>query len=167
MKEAGEMPITVRYAKPEDFPFIAELAGESIVYGVPKIRDIKPEELSAHMKRAYENLSKIYDNQKDIVIFVADDEDQNESVGYLTLILNEVEGSTGERQSFIQDLAVRRRYWGKYVVHKLMDRAAEETKARGLHYITGSISVDNMRAFGTATKALGYELERYQIVRKL
>jgi ribosomal protein S18 acetylase RimI-like enzyme len=161
------MRIAVRYAKIEDFPFIGELAGESIVYGVPKIRDIEPDKLKVHMKRAYENLSRIYENQKDIVIFVADEEENSESIGYLTLILNEVEGSTGERQSFIQDLAVKRRYWGKYVVHRLMDRAAEETKARGLHYITGSISVDNMRAFGTATKALGYELERYQIVRKL
>jgi len=161
------MNITVRYAAKEDFTFIRDLAAESIIHGVPKIRDISPEELKKNAALAYENLSRIYEGQSDILVLLAEDKARNEKVGYLTLILNEVEGSTGERQSFIQDLAVRRDYWGKYVVHRLMNQAAEETKRRGIHYIVGSISVDNRRAFGTATKALGYDLERYQIVRKL
>lgn len=161
------MNITVRYAEKDDFPFIKELAAESIEHGIPKIRDITGEQLRKVVTAAYENIGKIYAELKDIVIFIAVDEDREERVGYLTLILNEVEGSTGEIQSFIQDLAVRKRYWGKYVVNRLMGRAEEETKAHGHHYITGSISVDNMRAFGTATKGLGYSLERYQIVKKL
>jgi ribosomal protein S18 acetylase RimI-like enzyme len=161
------MNIIVRYAVKDDFEFIKDLAAESIIHGVPKIRDITPENLQKNATLAYENLSRIYEGQKDILVLVAEDKAKGIKTGYLTLILNEVEGSTGERQSFIQDLAVRRDYWGKYVVHKLMNQAAEETKKRGIHYIVGSISVDNRRAFGTATKALGYDLERYQIVRKL
>lgn len=161
------MEILVRYANKDDFEFIAELASMSIVHGVPKIRDIKPEELKKHIKSAYLNLSSIYDKQESIVIFVAEDSESNEKAGYLTLILNETEGATGEKQSFIQDLAVKRKYWGKFVVNKLMGRAEEETIKYGLRYITGSVSVDNTRAFGTATKGLGYELERYQIIKKL
>ncbi len=161
------MNIEVRHAIPEDFPFIIELSGQVIQYGIPKIRDVGIDQVKAHMARAYQNLSKTYETQNNIVILIALDVDSKDKVGFLTLVLNEIEGATGERQSFIHDLAVRKDYWGKYVVNKLMYQAEVETLAHGLHIITGSISVNNMRAFGTATKALGYELERYQIIKKI
>ncbi|MHC9538832.1 MAG: GNAT family N-acetyltransferase [Vulcanimicrobiota bacterium] len=161
------MNIEVRRAKKEDFPFIIELSGQVIQYGIPRIRDTDIETVKSHMARAYQNISKTYDSQNKFIILIAVDVEKNEQVGFLTLIMDEVEGATGERQSFIHDLAVRKKYWGKYVVNKLMYQAEVETLARGLHIITGSISVNNMRAFGTATKALGYELERYQIIKKI
>jgi ribosomal protein S18 acetylase RimI-like enzyme len=161
------MNIEVRNAKKEDFPFIIELSGQVIHHGIPKVRDVNMETVKAHMALAYQNISKTYESQNKLVILIAVDLDRNERVGFLTLVLDEIEGATGERQSFIHDLAVRKDCWGKYVVNKLMYQAEVETLKRGLHIITGSISVDNRRAFGTATKGLGYTLERYQIVKKI
>ncbi|MDQ7823563.1 MAG: GNAT family N-acetyltransferase [Candidatus Eremiobacteraeota bacterium] len=158
--------IMVRPATKDDFAFIEELARESVEYGIPTIREVKGQELRDTMGRAYKNLANLYETQEKILVLLAEDSDKNCRVGYVTLILDEVESSTGEKQTFIQDLAVKKSYWGKYVVHRLIRRAEEETSRRGFRYITGSVAVDNARTVGTA-KAMGYAIERYQIVKKL
>jgi len=113
------MNVVVREATVDDFSFVEELAIESLIYSIPKDRQISNEQLA-----------------------------------------------TGTRQSFIHDIAVRRKYWGRYVVQKLVRRAEEVTREHGMQFIAGSIAVHNERAIGVA-KALGYEIERVQIIKRV
>lgn len=83
------------------------------------------------------------------------------------LDLDQVEGSTGEKQSLIHDLAVEKEYWGKFVVDLLMAEAEVITKKKNLMYIVGEVSTNNRRALIYATRRLGYTTERHQIVKVL
>jgi ribosomal protein S18 acetylase RimI-like enzyme len=159
------MNISVRKARLTDISFIRRLACESVIYGIPHTRTVDPEEVRRSTREALKTLEIDFKMRKDFEIFVAEDLDANKPVGYLMLDLVQVERSTGEHQSLIHDIAVRREYWGKYVVHKLVAAAKKMTHERGLKYMVGEITSSNRRTVVQAQR-LGFEIERYQIVMK-
>ena len=160
------MNIIVRRGKLKDAPFVRRLAIESVIFGIPSTRKIPPELVREFTAKSLANLEmEMY--QPDFIVIVAEDTDAGKPVGYLMLDLNQVEGSTGERQSLIHDLAVERPYWGKFVVDRLMAEAEIITKNKGLSYITGEISANNKRPLIYSTTRLGYTIERHQIVKVL
>ena len=161
------MNLTVRPATVADIPAVRSLAIESIVWGVPHTRSIDPHVVQASARAQLEHLEFTLDLRKDFKILVARDEAGDCIAGYIMLDLREVESSTGERQCLIHDLAVRRDYWGRFVVHRLMETAVEVTVSAGLQYLVGEVSASNQRTLGTALKAFGFEIERYQIVKKV
>jgi ribosomal protein S18 acetylase RimI-like enzyme len=158
--------IVIRRGKLKDAPFVRKLAVESVVYGIPSTRKIPPNLVREFTKQSLANLEfDIY--QPNFALIIAEDTDARKPVGYLMLDLNQVEGSTGEKQSIIHDLAVEKPYWGKFVVDRLMAEAENITRGHGLPYIVGEISADNKRPLIYSTKRLGYTVERHQIVKSL
>jgi len=159
------MSIIVRKAGLADISFIRKLAVESVSHGIPHTRDVSVDDVRRSTKEALKDLEIEFRMRKNFVIFVAEDLDAKELAGYIMLDLAQVEKSTGEPQSLIHDLAVRQDYWGKYVVHKLVDAARRETHERGLRYMVGEVTTANRRTVVQAQR-LGFEIERYQIVMK-
>ncbi len=161
------MKIEIRKADKEDFPFISELARESYSFGIPPQRLAGTHIQDSLLNEALDDLFRCYELDINIDILIAFDRENEERAGYIILLMDHEDQSTGERQAFIHDLAVKREYWGKYVVHRLIDAASESAKKRGLRWLAGVVTRDNRRALHTALKALGFEIERYQVVKTL
>lgn len=160
------MNIAVRRGRMKDMPFVRRLMMESVHYGIPSTRRISPDEVRRHLIQANEDLEMaIY--SRDVALIIAEDLDAKRAVGYLILLLNQTEDCTGEKQSFIHDIAVEKEYWGKYIPDRLMARAEEITREKKLLYIVGQITSDNRRPLIYSTKRLGYAVERHQIVKVL
>jgi GNAT superfamily N-acetyltransferase len=160
------MNIIIRKGTLKDLPFVSKLAVKSVKFGIPHTRRISVQQVEKFTRQIMEDLPRsLY--SKDFELIIAEDTDIRKPVGYLMLILSEVEGSTGEPQSLIHDIAVEPEYWGKFVVDRLMARAEEITRGRGLIYIIGDISASNKRPLIYSTRRLGYEIERHQIVKVL
>jgi len=161
------MDIEIRKANREDYPFITELASESYSFGIPRQRMDGPPVQQGLLKEALDDLFSYYETESDIDIIVAFDRDLGERAGYIMILTDHVDELTGERQAFIHDLAVKRRYWGKYVVHRLIEAASASAREKGLRWLVGVVTGDNRRALLTAVKALDFKIERLQVMKKL
>lgn len=153
------MEISVREALDSDLRFVRRLATESILFTIPYGRTTPN---SAVQARVRENLRDLTPSDE-MAILVAFRTDNERPVGYLILQLNEMDHSTGDRQSYIYDLAVEQRYWGTPAVRLLVHAAAKRTAAAGLQMMAGEISAHNQRTYLQALR-LGFELERFAIV---
>ncbi|HXE72764.1 MAG TPA: GNAT family N-acetyltransferase [Candidatus Nitrosotenuis sp.] len=154
--------IEVREARLADIAWVRSLAVRSAVYGIPHTRDISEREVQAQARKNLENLELTF-NSRDFVLLVATRGSQR--LGYLMLDLSHIEPSTGEREGLIYDLAVAPEHWGRFVVHRLVRRAAQITAQRGFKYLVGEVSTNNRRTLVQALR-LGFEVERYQIVMR-
>jgi len=158
------MNIKIRRGKLGDALFVRRLAIESVKFTVPSTRRIPLELVRKYTAESLADLEfAIY--SPDFSLIIAEDLDIKKPIGYLMLDLNQIESSTGEKQSVIHDLAIKREYWGKFVVDMLMAEAENITQKKKLLYIIGEITADNKRPLIYATRRLGYIVERYQIVK--
>lgn len=161
------MNIQIRPARLADVPAVRQLAVDSVTWGIPHTRDVDPAVVQARTRAGLANLEFTLRLQPNFRILVAEDVGKTPVAGYIMLNTAEMEASTGEPQVLIHDLAVRREYWGRRVVNRLIDAAAEVTRGLGLKYLVGEVTASNKRTLGTATKGLGFEIERHQIVLKV
>lgn len=153
------MEIATRDATESDLRFVRRLAAESILHTIPYTR-LTPN--SAVQARVRENLRDLRPSEV-MAILVAFRVDTAKPVGYLILQLDELDQATGDRQSYIYDLAVEPRYWGTPAVRLLVQEAARRTAQAGLSLMAGEISAHNQRTYLQALR-LGFELERFKIV---
>jgi ribosomal protein S18 acetylase RimI-like enzyme len=98
-------------------------------------------------------------------LLIAVDSEKEIPVGFLLLDLDHVMISTGERQSFIVNLAVRPGHWGRYVGQTLVKEAARLTARRGLRYMSSQVSASNRRSVVSAQRA-GFQIESYQMTAR-
>lgn len=154
------MRIEIRDALDEDMRHVRRLALESCLHGVPYGRDITNRAVKA---RARESVKQIIPDDVTQILVAYDADDNDKFMGYLILELDSIEGSTGERQSLIYDLAVHPKYWGTPAVGYLVREASRRTAHAGLRYMIGEVSAHNDRTYLQALR-LGFELERFQIV---
>ncbi|MFP4497498.1 MAG: GNAT family N-acetyltransferase [Vulcanimicrobiota bacterium] len=158
--------INVREGTGKDLHFIRQLALDSILYSVPQTRNIDKTRLKKEAQSFLDNLDLNMES-KNFKILVAEDKEKKQLAGYIMLLLNDIEESTGEKQAFIYDLAVSPDFWGKFVVDKLIKKAEKIAREKGLGYLTGKVTINNKRALVYALKRLDFKIERYQITRVL
>lgn len=156
--------LRVRLARIDDMSFVRDLAATSVPFGIPPGRDAVGDEVSAHVRSSYADLEQTFNQSPDFVILIA--EESGERLGYIMLDFAQVEAATGERQCFIVDLAVRRDAWGRGTTHRLIEKSAQMTRARGLKYLVGHVSANNRRTLDLATGDLDFTVERVQIVKR-
>ncbi len=161
------MNIIIRPASLQDLPAIEALAISSVPYGYPGNRHIEHAGIEHIVHEVMSELIQRQDLCHDVEFIVACEREKQSIIGYLIELLEHYDTLTGERQAFIQDMAIDKRYWGKFIPGRLMARAVERAQEEGLKYLVGVISKDNRRALGTATKGLGFSIERCQVVKKL
>jgi ribosomal protein S18 acetylase RimI-like enzyme len=153
------MDLDVRDALDSDLRFVRKLATESVVYTIPYGRTTPN---SAVQARVRENLRDLKPSSQ-LAVLVCFRQDNQKPIGYLILQLDELDQGTGDRQSYIFDLAVEQRYWGTSAVRLLVHAAARRTAEAGLNMMAGEISAHNQRTYLQALR-LGFELERFKIV---
>ena len=153
------MEIAVRDALDSDLRFVRKLATESILYTIPYGRTTSNHAVQARVRENLRDLAA----SDEMAILVAYRADNQKPVGYLILQLNELDQATGDRQTYIYDLAVDQRFWGTSAVRLLVHAAARRTAEVGLQMMAGEISAHNERTYLQALR-LGFELERYKIV---
>lgn len=157
--------IEVRAARLDDVPFIRQLTIETVTMGVPEGRDIPNEAVTAHATAALQNLELLLlQKQRASVLLAVDrlETGQEKPVGFLILEFDHVEESTGEKQTFVNNIAVTPEYWGRYVAQKLLREATSLSHARGYRYMTCNISTSNQRSLQTGLR-FGFQIERYQL----
>ncbi|MEW6279884.1 MAG: GNAT family N-acetyltransferase [Candidatus Eremiobacterota bacterium] len=155
----------IRLARPQDAPFIRELASSSILSSLPPSRSVDPEQAAAYVRSAYDDLEEVLRTDRNLLLLIAEDE-ARQPIGYLMVELDHVEPSTGEKQAFIVDLAVVPDRRGRFSTNKLVRKACQLCRARGLKYLVGMVSVNNQRTLDLS-RHLDFEVERVQIVRRL
>lgn len=153
------MKVGVRPAKPADIPYVRRLAQQSILYTIPYGRTTANAVVQARVREALRELGSI----EDVQVLIAYELDSEALIGYLILQLNEPDDTTGDRQSYIYDLAVEESYWGSPAVKLLVQEAARCTARAGLSYMAGEISAHNERTYLQALR-LGFQLERMRVV---
>jgi ribosomal protein S18 acetylase RimI-like enzyme len=157
----------IRLARAGDAPVLRELAVECIVSGIPAHRDATPDEVRAYCTQAYENLEEMLKNRNFVILVEEQTLAEGKAItGYLMLDFGHVEPSTGEPQCFIVDLGVRPDKRGHFATHRLIKKASQLAAARGLKYLVGMVSSSNKRTLQLGLKALDFEVERVQIVRR-
>lgn len=154
----------IRLAKSHDVDAIRELAELAIVAGIPSTREATPEQVRAFCAANYQHLDDMLKQDRNFVILV--EEDAREITGYLMLDFGHIEPCTGEKQCFIVDLAVRPDKRGRFATNRLVKKASQLAAARGLKYLVGMVSSSNNRTIALGQKALGFEIERVQVVRR-
>jgi ribosomal protein S18 acetylase RimI-like enzyme len=155
--------IEIRRAGLADVPFIRELSLEVVGQGIPEQRDIPTEQVKELCRQGLQDLESWITRKREFAILVAvDTEKDNEKAGFIIIEFNHTEESTGEKQSYIFNLAVRPEYWGKWAGHRLVWEACKVSNQRGYRYMTSKVTASNERALLSAVK-MGFEIERYQL----
>ena len=152
--------IEVREVRPEEIPWVRELAVRSVIHGIPGSRDIPAAEVQRRADQAFGELESAFRTDPGFRILVA--ADAHRPLGYLMLDLNHREASTGETQALIRDLAVEPAAWGSRAVHALVRQAARLAYQHGLRYLVGEVTAANQRPLVVAQR-LGFVIERHQI----
>jgi len=154
----------IRLARPSDAEALRELAMMCIANGIPATREASSDEVVDYCRRSYEGLADQLRVQRDFVVLV--EEHEGVITGYLMLDFGHVEPSTGERQCYIVDLGVHPEKRGRFATHRLIKKAAQLARARGLKYLVGTVSSNNDRTLQLGLKSLGFEVERVQIMKR-
>lgn len=155
--------IEIRPAQLADLPVIKRLTLECADLGIPANRDISNEAVRASAEEHLAGLDRLLYRRRQAAVLVAVDREASDAVvGFIILEFDQIEETTGEKQSFIYNLAVESSYFGKYVGHKLVWEAAKVSYERGFRYMTSRVTASNERALLSAIK-LGFEIERYQL----
>jgi len=155
--------IEIRRAGLADCPFIRQLSVEMVGQGIPEKRDIPTETVRERCQEGLVELEHWISRKREFAILVAvDSGKENERAGFIIIEFNHLEESTGEKQSYIFNLAVRADYWGKWAGHRLVWEAAKVSHQRGYRYMTSKVTASNERALLSAVK-MGFEIERYQL----
>ena len=160
--------VEVREATTADLDFVRELDVEAGALGIPATRDATAEEVRQLAWASYTEIESVRALRDRFVTLLAEErlDGGTRPLGFIRLDFASVEPSTGEAQCFIDQLAVAREHWGRGVTHELIECAARMAAARGLKYLVGVVSVNNTRTLGIALGALGFEVERQQIVKR-
>jgi len=155
--------IEIRRAGLADCAFIRQLSMEMVGQGIPENRDIPTETVRQRCQEGLAELEQWISRKREFAILVAvDTEKDNDRAGFIIIEFNHQEESTGEKQSYIFNLAVRADYWGKWAGHRLVWEAAKVSHQRGYRYMTSKVTASNERALLSAVK-MGFEIERYQL----
>jgi len=160
LTDAPSRRIEVREVRPEELPWVRELAVRSVIHGIPGSRDIPATEVQRRARQAFGDLEDAFRTDPGFRILVAVDLDR--PLGYLMLDLAHREASTGETQALIRDLAVEPAAWGSQAVHALVRQAARLAHQHGLRYLVGEVTAANRRPLVVAQR-LGFVIERHQI----
>ena len=152
--------IHIRRAQLADCEYIRRLSLEMVGQGIPEGRDVPGQTVVDTCKEGLQDLEKWIFSKRECAILVALEND--ERLGFIIVEFQHVEESTGEKQSYIFNLAVESKAWGKYVGHQLVREAAKVSHQRGYRYMTSKVTASNERALLSAIK-LGFEIERYQL----
>ncbi|MEW6278057.1 MAG: GNAT family N-acetyltransferase [Candidatus Eremiobacterota bacterium] len=156
------MNVEVREADEQDLAWVVALAEQCVVFGIPAGRPLSDGEVRENARRNLATLPAAALENPAVKVLVAFDAETGERLGYLILTLDERDALTGTPQSFIYDLAVDPRHWGRYVVHRLVRRAAQVTAEHGLSFMVGEVTVDNERTLVQARR-LGFQVESYRM----
>lgn len=164
--------IAIREASEADFPAIAELALASMVHraSVSPIRD--PQEAKANLTDYYHRLSQqalgSFPAGFQPAAFVAYHESNNhcELLGYVLITTKAKDDLTGERQAYILDIAVKPGHRARGIATRLLERAEEYAKDRGLRYIGLTVAPGNEPALKLYQK-LGYIEEWKRLAKRL
>lgn len=160
------METNIRKGSIDDLPFVQKLAIEMAECSIPPTRRAEPEQLAINLSKIISALKNELIKNPKFQLLIAETS-CNQPIGYLILFLNHIDDTTGEAQAFVIDIAVLKKYWGKYVWMHLLKKAEIIAKDNGLKYIAGAVSINNPRMLKTAQKFLGYQIERYQIAKQL
>ena len=168
------LKVIIREATKTDFPMIRELALASIIHrqSVSPIRDRTRAE--ANMRDYYTKLADqglaYFPPDFEPVAFIALAEEgtrlQPEPVGYILMMTNAEDDLTREQQAYILDIAVKPEYHRKGIGTRLMQRAEEYAKSKGLSYIGLTVATGNKAAL-SLYKNLGYIEEWRRLAKKL
>ncbi len=168
----AQSKIVIREAKKEDFSSIREIALNAMLHreSLSPIRDP-----SAAAERQSDRYAQLADQglaslpaDWEPAAFIAVDEmsDPPEPVGYVLIALSAVDDITGERQAYILDIAVRPDRRGQGIGTKLMEKAHDHAREKGLRYIGLTVAAGNENALRLYRK-LGYIEEWKRMARRL
>jgi ribosomal protein S18 acetylase RimI-like enzyme len=174
LKSVKEMPAprtarySVRPARANDQVFMVWLGGQTALNTVVPGRSADGETVAMRFFSSYVTQSFVDDPR--MRAFVAEDHSDPEvplQIGYIILKLGYEDIVDKQRLAYIYDIAVRPEYWGKRVVHDLMDRVERFMARNQITLLQGDISTGNQRALRTAMKALGFEIEWQRWARRV
>lgn len=160
------MEVHVRFGTEKDFPFVKELAKECCSYSIHPIRKASLEQVRLTIDQIFDNLSKMWSNLPNHRLLLLEKSDKNERIGYLIFMLDQIEATTGEKQTFLVDTAILPKYWGKSLWKPLFQKAEELARERGNLYLCTTTTTTNPRSL-TKNIRFGFHIERYQLVKVL
>ncbi len=155
----------IRSGTEEDLPFIKKLAVQACETSIPPTRNAPVFKVRASVEQFINMLPQIALTLP-LRTYILEVIKTKEKIGYIILLLNQLEPSTGEKQTIIQDYALLPQYRGKHLWKLLLEKAEEVAIENGNFYLTGLVTISNKASFVTAEK-FGFQVERYQVVKKL
>lgn len=164
--------IIIREATKQDFPVIRELALASLMHrqSVSPIRD--PARAEANLRDYYTRLSDqglaYFPPTFEPAAFVAFAEEgtHRELVGYVLLMTHAQDDLTAVQQAYILDIAVKPEYRRQGIGTRLIQKAEEYARSKGLSYIGLTVAVGNTAAL-KLYRNLGYIEEWRRLAKKL
>jgi len=156
--------VVIRPASKSDIPAVIDLAVAMVVHSISPLRTAAIEAVREYRRLDLQALFEIV-TQPDSGIFVAEDR-SGRLVGHVIAMAGRSESCTGEPQGWIFDLSVARDHWGTGVARRLLQRAEDFMRARGLRCLGLGVTTSNQRAL-TFYERLGFQEERKQMVKLL
>lgn len=160
--------IIIREARKEDFASIRKIALETTLHreSLSPIRD--PSAAAERQRDRYAQLADhglaSFPADWDPAAFVAVDED-GKLLGYVLVAAGAKDDFTGEQQAYILDIAVRPERRGQGIGTKLMEKAHDYAREKGLRYIGLTVATGNENALNLYRK-LGYIEEWKRLAKR-
>lgn len=150
----------------EDFEFVKKMAIDSCAASIHPDHDVTVESVKKAVDEALTLLAKVAPQIPFLRLLILEIKETGERIGYMIFHVDQQEPTTGEPQAVIQDGAVLPKYQGRLIWKMMMRKAEEIARERGNRYITGFITANNKTSLLLA-KRHGFQVERYQVVKKL
>lgn len=160
------MEIIIRPVENEDFPAVFALASESVKYQISPLREsVDIEKARENFLRDLEGVRLNLPERPDSHFLIAMTP-EDDFLGYIFMATDVVEGTTGIFQAWIFDIALKDNNWEGPVPHRLIDRAEEIARGKGLKHIALQVTCSYEKAMNFF-KSRGYFEERKRMYKKL
>jgi len=154
--------VIIRGGSVRDWPFIHELALESIPYSMSPYREVTKGHVVNYRNQTMSGFWA-WVQRSQSKVFIAE---EKERLGYLILNDRAIDELTGLPQAWVMDIAVKKEHWSRGVGQKLLQKAEEYCKNNGIQYLGLAVTTSNHRAASIYEK-MGFNEERKLMVKRL
>lgn len=159
------MEIFIRPGTTEDVSFIAGLVKEYLEISVSPLRRHKKEEIENFRRDYTRDLHKRIEN-KSLISFIMGDKITGELLGFC-LIEHMPHPVTGEREVYVNNIGVKKKVMGKWVIKRLLEHIDRYAWDTGIPVISGDITITNRRSMLFMERYYKMRPERVQLIKYL
>jgi ribosomal protein S18 acetylase RimI-like enzyme len=147
-----------------DWTSFSKLVLELQSFSFPTHRLISKTDYQKNLEKVLEKIKISAKMNPNLILLGLQNGDKKKLIGYLILLLGDINPLLQIQQAYIADLGIHPQYWGKFLWRPLLEKACELSRKAGFYFLGAHVTKENQRSYKIAKRFLHFQSIGYQSV---